>query len=244
MKALEWSQHYSLIFTHSRAANSEVSDGILPKFKPIQAFIVDLVTCKNNKIHWKMNVLEWSQRFSHYKSMSFFPNAQGQLTHKSFIDTAQFLTHRKFMGVLVACKNEEDPIKNEGAIVVTTLFIDCSHAQGQLTPKSVIESCQILIPAKLSWLTFLPARMKKIHWKMKVVEWSQHFSHYKSMGIFQNAQGQLTHKSFVGHCPISNPSEILWVSLLPARMKKTQSKMKALAWSQHYSLIFNMLKGS
>ena len=30
-----------------RAANSEVSDGILPKFKPIQAFMVDLVTCKN-----------------------------------------------------------------------------------------------------------------------------------------------------------------------------------------------------
>ena len=27
------------------------------------------------------------------------------------------------MGLLVACKNEEDPIKNEGARVVTTLFI-------------------------------------------------------------------------------------------------------------------------
>ena len=33
-----------------------------------------------------------------------------------------------FMGVLVACKNEEDPIKSEGARVVTTLFIDFSHA--------------------------------------------------------------------------------------------------------------------
>ena len=28
------------------------------------------------------------------------------------------------MGVLVACKNEEDPIKNEGAREVTTLSID------------------------------------------------------------------------------------------------------------------------
>ena len=44
------------------------------------------------------------------------------------------------MGVLVACKNEEDLIKNEGARVVTTLFIDFSHAQGQLTPKSVMEA--------------------------------------------------------------------------------------------------------
>ena len=30
--------NYSLIFLRSRAANSEVSDGILPKFKLIQAF--------------------------------------------------------------------------------------------------------------------------------------------------------------------------------------------------------------
>ena len=46
------------------------------------------------------------------------------------------------MGLLVACKNEEDPIKNEGARVVTTLFIDFLDAQGQLTPKSVMESCR------------------------------------------------------------------------------------------------------
>ena len=101
------------------------------------------------------------------------------------------------MGVLVACKNEKDPIKNEGARVVTTLFIDFSHAQGQLTRKSVMESCVNSNQTKLSWLTLLPARMKKIHWKMKALEWSQPFSHYKSMGIFPNAQGQLTHKSFV-----------------------------------------------
>ena len=46
------------------------------------------------------------------------------------------------MGFLVACKNEEDPMKNEGARVDTTLFIDFSDAQGQLTPKSVMESCR------------------------------------------------------------------------------------------------------
>ena len=96
---------------------------------------------------------------------------------------------RNFIGVLVACKNEEDPITNEGARVVTPLFIDFSHAQGQLTPKSVMESCQNLNPSKLLWLTLLPARMKKIHRKMKVLEWSQRFSHYKSMGIFQTLKG-------------------------------------------------------
>ena len=46
------------------------------------------------------------------------------------------------MGFLVACKNAEDPIKNEGARVVTTLLINFSGAKGQLTPKSVMESCR------------------------------------------------------------------------------------------------------
>ena len=45
------------------------------------------------------------------------------------------------MGLLFACKNDKNPIKNEGARVVTTLFINFSDAQGQLTPKSVMESC-------------------------------------------------------------------------------------------------------
>ena len=34
------------------------------------------------------------------------------------------------------------------------------------------------------------------------------FLHYKSMGIFPEAQGQLTHKSLVQSCRISNPFEI------------------------------------
>ena len=46
------------------------------------------------------------------------------------------------MGVLAACKNEEDLIKNEGARVVKTLFIAFSDSQGQLTQKSVMESCR------------------------------------------------------------------------------------------------------
>ena len=46
------------------------------------------------------------------------------------------------MGFLVACKNEDDPIKDEGARVVTALSINFSGAQGQLTPKSVMESCR------------------------------------------------------------------------------------------------------
>ena len=121
--------------------------------------------------------------------------------------------------------------------MVTTLFIDFSDAQGQLTPKSVVESCLNSIPSKLIWLTLLSARIKKIHWKMKAQEWSQHFSYHKSMGIFPNAQGQLTHKYIVRSCRISNPFKILRLFLLSARIKKIQLKMKELEWSQGFPII-------
>ena len=39
------------------------------------------------------------------------------------------------MDLLVACKNEEDTMKNEGARVVTIIFINFQDAQGELTPK-------------------------------------------------------------------------------------------------------------
>ena len=44
------------------------------------------------------------------------------------------------MVVLLTCKNEEDSIKNEGARVFTTLYINFSDTQGQITPKSVMVS--------------------------------------------------------------------------------------------------------
>ena len=53
------------------------------------------------------------------------------------------------MDLLVACKNDEDPINNEGVRVVTTLFINFSDAQGELTPKSVMESCRNSNSSKL-----------------------------------------------------------------------------------------------
>ena len=60
------------------------------------------------------------QHFSHYKSMGIFPNAQGQLTHKSNCPILpNFEPIRDIMVVLVICKNKEEPIKNEGVRVVT-----------------------------------------------------------------------------------------------------------------------------
>ena len=80
-------------------------------------------------------MLEWSQQISHCKSMQIFYDAQGKLTPQSKVNSTLNSTIKAFMVVLVTCKNEEDPIKNEGARVVTTNFINISDAQGQLTPK-------------------------------------------------------------------------------------------------------------
>ena len=79
--------------------------------------------------------------------------------------------------------------------------------------------------------------------KMKALECSQDFSDYKSMGIFPDAQGQLTPQSMVGSGRISNSSETSWLSSLPAKMKKIQSKMKALECSQNYTLIISDAQG-
>ena len=87
-------------------------------------------------------------------------------------------------------------------------------------------------------MSSIPARMKKIQLKMKALECSQDFSHYKSMGIFPDAQGQLTPQSLVRSGRISNSFEMLWMSSLPASMKKIQSKRKALECSQHNTAIF------
>ena len=116
---------------------------------------------------------------------------------------------RDVMDVLVTCKYEEDPIKNEGARVVTTLYSNFSDAQGQITLVLVSVSGQNLNSSKLLCMSSLPARMRMIESKMKELECSQDFSHYKSMGIFPDAQGQLTPQSLIRSGRISNSSEML-----------------------------------
>ena len=67
--------------------------------------------------------------------------------------------------------------------------------------------------------------------KMKALEWPQHYSHYKFMWIFLDSAWKLhvSPLSVVRSGRKLNPSEILWLTSLPARMKTIQSKMKALA---------------
>ena len=159
------------------------------------------------KIKLKMKVLDCSQDFSHYKSMGIFPDAKGQLTLQSTVRSGQISNPFKTLWVvLFTCKNEEDPIKHRGARVFTTLCIKFSDMQGQITLVFVVVSGRNSNSAKLLCMSSLPTRMRLIKSKMKELECSQDFFHYKSIGIFPDAQGHLTPQSLVRSGRISNSS--------------------------------------
>ena len=123
------------------------------------------------------------------------------------------------MDVLVTCKYKEDPIKNEGARVDTTLYSNFSDALGQITLVLVSVSGRNLNSSKLSCMSSLPARMRMIDSKMKELECSQDFSHY-IYGDFSR-RSRAANSAFLGPIwPISNLSEMLWLFSLPASLKK------------------------
>ena len=138
------------------------------------------------------------------------------------------------MGFLAACKNEEDPIKNEGARVVTTLFINFPTLKGRLL--------------RSQWwnLRKIQTHPRFYGWSCNLQEWGRSIQKWRYWsgcnispiislwGFCPDAQGQITHKSLIGSCRISNPFEILWLSLLPTRIKKNKSKMKELEWLQDF----------
>ena len=127
---------------------------------------MSLLPARMKKIQFKIKALECSQDFSHYKSRGIYPGAQGQLTvvHGRIWSNSELF--QDFMVVLITCKNEEDPIKNEGARVFTTLNINFSDMQGQITLGLVVVSGRILNSSKLSCIFSLSARMKMIQSKM------------------------------------------------------------------------------
>ena len=194
------------------------------------------ILARIKKIQLKMKVLYCSQDFSHYKSMGIFSRrsrAANSAVHGRIWSNFELV--QAFMDVLVTCKNEEDPIKNEGARVFTTLSINFSDAQGQITLELVVVSGRNLNPSKLSCMYSLPARMRMVESKMKELECSQDFSHYKS--------GDLS------RCPRAANSAVLgpiWPNFELARdvmdvlitckyeEDPIRTKMKALECSQHF----------
>ena len=114
-----------------------------------------------------------------------------------------------FIVVLVTCRNEEDSIKNEGARVFTTLYIDFfRHSRaGNSAISGRIWLKFKLIQAFMHALVFCKNLDDPI--KSKGARVLTTFLHHKSMGIFPDAQGHLTPQSLVRSGRISKSSEIL-----------------------------------
>ena len=67
--------------------------------------------------------------YPHCMFMGIFPIAQGQLTPHSVVGSGR---NSNSVGTLRACKNEEDPIKNESARVAIRLYVNFSDVQWQI----------------------------------------------------------------------------------------------------------------
>ena len=63
-----------------KGANSIIGDGILTKFKLIQALIVVLLVCKNKEDSFKIESTRVVTTFLPLSVYGDFPDAQGQLT--------------------------------------------------------------------------------------------------------------------------------------------------------------------
>ena len=76
-----------------------------------------------------MNLLEWPQHFSHYKYMGIF-FIRSRAANSAALDPIwpKFELCPDLLVVLVPSKNEEDPIKDEGARAATR-YVDFSGPQ-------------------------------------------------------------------------------------------------------------------
>ena len=157
--------------------------------------------------------------------MGIFPNPKGQVTHKSLVGSCRISNPSKILRIsLLPARMKKIQSKMKALELSQHCSLIFSDAQGQLTPKSVMESWRNSNSSQLLWLVLLPARMKEIHLKIQLLELSQQFFDYKSMGIFPDAQGQPTHKSLVQSCRISNPFEIFMGVLVTCKDKEEPIK--------------------
>ena len=83
-------------------------------------------------------------------------------------------------------------------------------------------------------MSSLPVNMKRIQSKIAEKMWWHRFPHYKSMGFFSYAQGQLTLLSMVESGQISNSSKLSCMSSLPASMKRIWSKAFEKTWWRRF----------
>ena len=99
------------------------------------------------------------------------------------------------MHVIITCKYEKDLIKKQqrksGNFIFSIITLSVAmETRSRIWPnfKLVQALMYVIVPCKYEMDPIKNSREK----------WQQRFSHYKSIGIFSYAQGQLTPQSVVG----------------------------------------------
>ena len=98
--------------------------------------VVILVTCKNVEDPLKNK----DARVATTQKNGLFKHSRADNSAVRGPIWSKFKLIRDVMDVLVTSKNKENPNTNEGARVATTLNIDFSHNQGQITLQSRVGS--------------------------------------------------------------------------------------------------------
>ena len=104
-----------VVFRCSRAANSAFLGPIWPKFEFVWDIMVVLVTCKYEEDPIKNEGARVLARLY----VVFFRRSRAANSKVSGRILPKFELIQAFIVVLFTCKNEEDPIKNKGARVLT-----------------------------------------------------------------------------------------------------------------------------
>ena len=100
-----------------------------------------LLTCKNDVDQIKNEGARVFTRFLPLKVYGDF-SRRSRAANSAVLGPIwpNFELVRDVIDVLITCKYEEDRIKNRGARVFTTLYINFSDAQGQITLESAVVS--------------------------------------------------------------------------------------------------------
>ena len=117
MKLLSYPQH---LFQRSRARNSEVYIRMWQEFELVRGFIAALVICKFDDDPSKNEgTVVPTLHYKSHDGENFYHSMASNSTASSPIWPQIELVH-DFMSVLLTCKFDDDPIKNEGAFVSRT----------------------------------------------------------------------------------------------------------------------------
>ena len=115
---------------------------------------MSLLLPRIKKIQLKIKALEWPQ----HQILIFTKSRADNSAVKGPI-WLKFELIRDVMAILVTPKYEEVPIKIESARVATTLNIDFSNTQGQITPWSDVGSRRNWNSSEMLWMSLLLPRM-------------------------------------------------------------------------------------